>query len=115
MSGDWLMYEYGRAFFCNCPSLTTVDMGIIGVSFPNYRISGQSRSALFCDCPNITTLIIRNTSVLSLIHDDIVDPLDIGGSNVTLYVPDAIVNDYKTAAGWSNIANRIKGISELPS
>lgn len=114
-SGFWITYDYTRAFFYNCPSLITVDMGIIGVSFPNYRVSGQSRSSLFCACPNLTTLIIRNNSVLSLLHDDIVDPLDIGGSNVTLYVPDAIVNDYKTAAGWSNISNQIKGISELPS
>jgi len=46
---------------------------------------------------------------------DTVESKDIGGTAVTLYVPDAIVNDYKNAAGWSNIANQIKGISELPS
>jgi hypothetical protein len=34
-----------------------------------------------------------------------VESKDIGGVGVTLYVPDAIVNDYKTAAGWSNIAS----------
>jgi hypothetical protein len=35
----------------------------------------------------------------------VVQPIDIGGTGVTLYVPDAIVNDYKVAAGWSNIAS----------
>lgn len=31
------------------------------------------------------------------------------------YVPDALVEDYKTATNWSTIATRIKGISELPA
>lgn len=34
-----------------------------------------------------------------------------------IYVPDALVNDYKTASGWNNayIKARIKGISEKPN
>lgn len=112
--GDWATYSKDRSFFYNCPNLTTVDFGIIDGTFPNYR--GNINSILFADCPNMTTLIIRNTSVLELANaSGTVESKDVGGSTVTLYVPDDIVNDYKTAAGWSNIANQIKGISELPS
>jgi hypothetical protein len=58
----WALHGKDRAFFYNCPNLTTVDFGIIDVSFPNYR--NNSHSPLFADCSNMTTLIIRNTSVL---------------------------------------------------
>lgn len=30
-----------------------------------------------------------------------------------IYVPDSVVNTYKTASGWSAVASKIKGISEL--
>jgi hypothetical protein len=33
-------------------------------------------------------------------------------NKITFYVPDAAVNDYKAAEGWSNISDYIKGISE---
>ena len=35
-------------------------------------------------------------------------------STVEIYVPDAVVNDYKTANGWSTYADKIKPISEKP-
>jgi hypothetical protein len=36
-------------------------------------------------------------------------------TGVTIYVPDASLNDYKTTGLWANMANNIKGLSELPS
>ena len=114
---DWsLMGEY-RSFFDNCSGLTTVDFKSM-YDFPNIRHydTNYIRSGFFYRCPNMTNFIIRQESVVPLQYtDDIVHPNDIGGPNVTLYVPDSVVNDYKTAAGWSNIASQIKGLSELPS
>lgn len=112
---DWnFMGEY-RSVFDNCSGLTTVDFKSM-YDFPNIRITNTVRSGFFWRCPNMTTFIIRQESVVPLQYtDDIVHPNDIGGPNVTLYVPDSVVNDYKTAAGWSNIASQIKGLSELPS
>lgn len=112
---NWNFFMANRSVIYNMQSLTTFDFGILGGTFPNIRNTNTGQSVLFNACPNLTTVIIRNTSVMSLQYNDIVHPYDIGGSGVTLYVPDEIVNDYKTAAGWSNIANQIKGISELPS
>ena len=114
--GQWNMYSYERSFVYKMSNLVYFDFGVLGGKFPNFRdVNDINKSILFRYCPNLTTVIIRNSTVMPLQYDDIVHPYDIGGSNVTLYVPDAIVNDYKTAAGWSNIANQIKGISELPS
>ena len=37
-----------------------------------------------------------------------------GGVSCTIYVPDASLSAYKVATNWSNIASRIKPISEKP-
>lgn len=113
--GSWNFFAADRSVIYNMQSLTTFDFGILGGTFPNIRNTNSGQSILFNACPNLTTVIIRTTSVMPLQYNDIVHPYDIGGSGVILYVPDEIVNDYKTATGWSNIANQIKGISELPS
>lgn len=113
--GTWNFFAWDRCLVYDMQALTTIDLGVLGNKFPNFRDTSNGKNILFNACPNLTTVILRNTSVMPLQYDDIVHPYDIGGSGVTLYVPDAIVNDYKTAAGWSNIANQIKGISELPS
>lgn len=34
------------------------------------------------------------------------------GTTCTIYVPDTAVENYKTASGWNNLANRIKPLSE---
>ena len=65
---------------------------------------------VFWDSRNLRTIIIRATSVPSW-------PKTNGGyftfnHNETIYVPDASLQDYKTA--WSEMASQIKGISELP-
>ena len=87
----------------------------MAVPFPN--LNGNSgQSILFANCPNMQAFVLRNSSVVQLQDASRnVELADIGGSNVYLYVPDNLVNDYKSAAGWSNIADHIKGISELPS
>jgi hypothetical protein len=31
-----------------------------------------------------------------------------------IYVPDSVVNTYKTASGWETVTDRIKPVSEKP-
>ena len=72
---------------------------------------------------NCTTIGLYNfwgwnsTEEKTIIVDAIVPP-SLGGNNrpdyynAMVYVPDASVEAYKTAMGWSGFASRIKGISE---
>jgi hypothetical protein len=39
--------------------------------------------------------------------------LDAASPNYKIYVPDASVNAYKEAEGWSTMANRIHPLSEI--
>ena len=72
-------------------------------------------SAAFRNATNFATLIIRNTnSVATLSATSAFTGTKIAGGTGYVYVPDALVDNYKSATNWSTYANQIKGLSELP-
>lgn len=92
-----------------CENLSIVDIGKQATSYT--AISATS----FKNCSNLTTLILRNTSgahTLSNINAFAGTPIENGTGFI--YVPDELVNIYKSATNWSTYAAQIKPISELP-
>lgn len=64
----------------------------------------------FSGCTNLTTVVLERTeSIVVNAYNDI------GAPNAIFYVPDALLDTYKTANGWADIADRIKPMSELPT
>lgn len=89
-------------------SLTTIiyPSTITTVNMMNYRESGAGN--------NITTVVILATTVPTI--ESYSDYWSFYGlPNLNFYVPDASLNDYKTATTWSEFASRIHGLSELSS
>ena len=95
----------GYQTFMDCTSLTTVNL-------PKCTSIGASA---FYRCTNLTTIILSNNQVATL--EDIYAFYNSSITNGTgyIYVPDNLVDSYKTATNWSTYANQIKPISELPS
>lgn len=62
-------------------------------------------------CPNMEYVILRTITPPTLTSVDNTYDLVIGSSNYKIYVPDASVNAYKAANGWSTIADRILPLS----
>lgn len=76
-------------------------------------VTNISRTA-FTDCTSLETLIIRTPSVCVI--SDI--SVALRGSKIAagtgyIYVPDNLVDSYKTATNWVTLANQIKPISAL--
>ena len=85
-------------------SIRTADFG---------AVTNINRTA-FTDCKSLETLIIRTPSVCVI--SDI--SLALRGSKIAsgtgyIYVPDNLVDSYKTATNWVALANQIKPISAL--
>ena len=103
--------ELTRAIFDNidnpnfklCKKLVYCDLGTKITT-----ISGEA----FSNTTNLTTLIIRNPSVVVTLSDNPFLYSEVRDTGF-IYVPDDLVESYKTASGWSNEADRIKGLSEL--
>jgi len=85
-----------------CPYLAKVDIGGNATSIGNFAF-GNSTS--------LETLIVRATTPPSA-GRLILENTAIDSANGFIYVPDASVDAYKAASGWSTYASRIKPLSE---
>lgn len=94
----------GKYSFRGCSSLVKVEFGVIEKGSDITSIGGEA----FNWISTLKTIIIHAAT-----------PPTLGAyaipNNTTVYVPDTSKNAYQTATGWSSLATRIKGISELPT
>ena len=98
----------GGYAFNSCNNLTTVNLpectSIIGHAF-DY-------------CTNLATLILSSNQIANI--PDSIDYVIFYNTRIAngtgyIYVPDNLVDSYKTATNWSTYANQFKPLSELPS
>ncbi len=102
------------------PSLTKIDdqafkgmTELARVDFSNITSIGEKA---FNKCSSLMTLILRNSKVVTLEGEEewFADtPIEAGTGYI--YVPDDLVENYKTATNWSTYADQIKPLSELPA
>ena len=72
---------------------------------------GQIESFAFYRATSFTTLILRNAETVTTLQ---AAPRSIFAdyTSVTVYVPDNLLETYKTATNWAKMATQIKGLSE---
>ena len=97
-----------RTMFFRCSSLTKIDIS----SFSSASLIDTSNT--FAQCNKLTTLIINNPNLFKMTHSNMLSNTPIASGTGYVYVPDDMVETYKSATNWSMYANQIKGISELP-
>ena len=68
----------------------------------------------FYNCRELKALILRNSSVVTLSPVNAFDNSGVKLGTGFVYVHDSKVEEYKAATNWSAIADRIKGVSEIP-
>lgn len=66
------------------------------------------------NCPNLKCVICKSTNATGY-NTSNSGMFASSGSAFQIYVPDASVDTYKAAGGWSSYASRIHGKSELPA
>lgn len=87
----------------HCGLLSRVDLGVC-----------TSIAALSFDaCTSLKTLIIRTSSVCTLANTSALSGTKIASGTGYIYVPDTLVEKYKSATNWSTYATQIKPLSEL--
>jgi len=101
-------YRSDAGTFYNCQSLEVIDIG----SMDNIY---AERNSICANCTSLSTFILRcNTPPTINIGNEVSDVqyAIFGGYNCNVYVPDAAVNDYKAASGWSSFASHIYPLSD---
>ena len=88
--------------FSTCKALTSIDLPV-ATSIANNA---------FNSCTELTSVILRTQSrIVSLPSSNAF----IRADKAIIYVPDSLVDSYKSATNWSAYADRIKPLSELPA
>ena len=94
----------GEYAFDHCSGLTTIDLPKC-TSIEYYA---------FDNCTSLTTIIFSANQVVYICRNAFISS-PIGRGTGYVYVPDNLVNSYKSDTDWSTYANQIKPISSLPS
>ena len=90
--------------FYGCTSLTSVD-------FPLVTSLGTNA---FRYCSALTSLTLSKNQVATLSATNALQNTPIASGTGYIYVPDDLVDQYKTAANWNTYANQILPISQKP-
>lgn len=86
--------------FYGCTSLQFADLG---------NINSLGLDNLFYNCSNLKTIILRKNSVVPVNSPSYWayafkgTPFESGGTGGTIYVPEALIEDYKVADKWADI------------
>ena len=123
--------------FPSCGSLTVLNLGGLNTSkVTNMSSLGDScsvlkyvnlsgwttealtnNSSMFSFSRKLEAVVIDSPSVFRLTNSDAFNGTPISGNYTTkgyVYVPDDLVDEYKSATNWATYANAIKPLSELP-
>ena len=89
----------------------TIDIGENLASIPSQAFYGASGDNYI---NKILAVILRRTSIVSLANSSVFDYswIKTETDKGFVYVPDDLVDSYKTATNWSTIADKIKPLSE---
>ena len=95
-----------KSAFNGCTSLTSI---LIHES--TYHIASYG----FSDCSTLSTLILkRKESVVELENKNAFNGTPIGNKQGYIYVPSALIEEYKTTTNWSTYANQFRAIEDYP-
>ena len=95
---------FGRYEFLTCFKITYIDAS-------SATSIGQNT---FDGCGSLKTLIIRSDSVCTLSATSAFNGSGISKGTGFIYVPDNLVEQYKTATNWSTYADQIRAIEDYP-
>lgn len=90
-----------NGLFNSCPSLSIID-------FPAVQ---NIRNGICYSCPSVTTLILGYTGgVVTGFYSRYLSGTEIAAGNGSIFVPEALVDEYKSATGWSYFSSQIFAI-----
>ena len=103
--------QLGNGLFEGCGKLKLADFNSVNT------INGYSWNGPFAQCSNLETLILRSNSVVSTSSDmsGLLSTTKIkSGGTGYIYVPSALIEDYKVATNWATVASQFRAIEDYP-
>lgn len=97
--------DVGDELFCACQSLRRVRLPVSKTNIGNRFFEG---------CSALDTIILPSTILIVLAVDTISTQSPIANGTGYIYVPRALIDDYKVATNWSTYADQFRAIEDYP-
>ncbi len=94
------------AYLTNGLGATEVDIGTSGVTS-----TGSIVASAFGDSLNLFSLILRGSTVRTLVNTNALTGTPIRAGYGKIYVPNDLVDSYKSASNWSTFASQIESLN----
>lgn len=106
----------GQSAFAYCSALEKVDLSMFGDTSQKYTNSdGIIQQNTFNTSTKFKTLILRNnTEIVKLANVNAFTYTQIAGRMGYIYVPAALIDEYKTATNWATFAGQFRAIEDYP-
>ena len=116
----------GNYAFQNCPALTTADFPLVtsistyafqsctSLTTADFPLVTSISAYAFRSCSALTSLTLSKNKVATLSGTNALLNTPIATGTGHIYVPDNLVDQYKTATNWNTYANQILPISQKP-
>lgn len=98
------------ACFSGCTAIEKVDVVGKAVGVATNSVGASA----FVNCSNLKALILRNTSMATLVNVNAFTDSAIAFGTGYIYVPSALVDSYKAASNWSTYAAQFRAIEDYP-
>lgn len=115
----------GSRAFVNCTGATSIHLPSV-TTLGTYAFSNMSSLPsitfyntirvfvnMFDGCKALTKVILYSSTVCTLNNVSAFNNTPIASGTGYIYVPDNLIDSYKSATNWSTFANQIRGTSEL--
>lgn len=99
-----LVNNLGTQCFYGCSSLQRIDL-------PSVEGIGLN---VFRSCSKLDTVILRNDAVVTLSNISSFTSTPIANGTGYIYVPQALIEQYKVATNWVTYANQFRAIEDYP-
>ena len=93
---------------------TSVFNGCSSLEYADVGNATQLQTSSFSNCNSLLTLILRNTKVVTLASASVLNNTPIRFGYGYVYVPKALVEQYKNATNWSTFASQFRAIEDYP-
>lgn len=93
--------------FFNCAKLEEIDLSSFDTN------SATTTQEMLWNCPKLVKVIINRNEVFKMTNVNMLQVTPIENGTGYVYVPDNMVEAYKSATNWSAYADQIKPLSEL--
>lgn len=117
--GGYAFYQATGLVTAKLPKLTTVSTqvfyGCTNLKHADCGLLGNLPAQTFNACSALTELILRKSnSICTLSNVNAINNTPIGKGTGYVYVPSALIEEYKVATNWSTFVNQFRAIEDYP-